>query len=144
MNTHNILLKVWVWRLSQCRKVNSVPLSFHVKLCRPSCHIQRYWNNHYCSLLCYVYEDNRDKNVFIRSHVQGRIWGGGFPGFRNPPPPPPLPYACTFSKRNKTKKQPLDPARGPMRLPGPPAETPPMIDLVRPWRVLFLTIKTIA
>ena len=48
--------------------------------------------------------------------------GGGFPGFRKPPP---LPYACTFSKRNKAKKQPLDPARGPMRPPGPPAETPP-------------------
>ena len=51
--------------------------------------------------------------------------GGGFPGFRNPPP---LPYACTFSKRNKAKKQPLDPARGPMRPPGPPAETPPPYD----------------
>ena len=47
---------------------------------------------------------------------QGRIWGGGRGGgFLDSGNPPPLPYACTFSKRNKAKKQP----------PGPPAETPP-------------------
>ena len=59
--------------------------------------------------------------------VSGPDLGGGG-GSWIPETPPLLPYACTFSKRNKTKKQPLDPARGPMRPPGPPAETPPLYD----------------
>ena len=65
-------------------------------------------------------------HTYIHSHKFIGIYragsGGGFLDSGNPPP---LPYACTFSKRNKAKKQPLDPARGPMRPPGPPAETPP-------------------
>ena len=69
----------------------------------------------------------QNNNALIgKAHTQGRIWGGGGGGgFLDSGNPPPLPYACTFSKRNKTKKQPLDPARGPMRPPGLPAETPP-------------------